>query len=158
MSTPTEAPRAGAPQVEPVSASALQASLDVRVVVSRLRRRLMSVTDATDITPAHASVLMRLGRGDVSTASALATAEHVRPQSMAVTLSTLEQMGLIARTPDPSDGRRQIVELTDAGRQRVEGARAAGQEWLATSLQSRFTEDERQTIISAMALLERLAG
>ena len=143
---------------EPVSASALQASLDLRVVISRLRRRLMGVTDASDITPAQASVLMRVGRGDVSTASALATAEHVRPQSMAVTLSTLEQMGLISRTPDPSDGRRQIIELTDAGRERVEGARAAREEWLATSLQEQFTEDERQAIITAMALLERLVS
>jgi DNA-binding MarR family transcriptional regulator len=141
-----------------VSASALQASLDVRVVIGRLRRRLMAVTDADDLTPTQASVLMRLGRGDVSTASALAIAEHVRPQSMAVTLSALEQLGLISRTPDPSDGRRQIVELTDAGRERVEGARAAGHEWLATSFQTQLTEDERQAVIAAMALLERLVS
>jgi DNA-binding MarR family transcriptional regulator len=141
-----------------VSASALRASLDVRVVISRLRRRLLAVTDADDISPAQASVLMRVGRGDASTASALATAEHVRPQSMAVTLSTLAQLGLISRTPDPSDGRRQIVELTDAGRERVESARAAREEWLATSFQKQFTEDERQTIIAAMALLERLVS
>jgi DNA-binding MarR family transcriptional regulator len=55
------------------------------------------------------SALTRLGRGEVSTASALATAEHVRPQSMAVTLAALERMGLIMRTPDQSDGRRQII-------------------------------------------------
>jgi DNA-binding MarR family transcriptional regulator len=139
-----------------VGSSALQASLDVRAMVSRLRRRLLAVTDDGDITPAQASVLTRLGRGDVSTASALATAEHVRPQSMAVTLATLEQRGLITRTPDPTDGRRQIVELTADGRGRLEGVREAREEWLATSFQSAFTEDERQVIIASMALLERL--
>src|SRR5689334_1655203 len=125
-----------APPVQPVSGSALQASLDVRVVLGRLRRRLMAVTDADDITPAQASALMRVGRGDVTTASALAIAEHVKPQSMAVTLAALEQLGLITRTADPADGRRQIVELTEAGRRRVEGARDAGHEWLATHMQS----------------------
>jgi DNA-binding MarR family transcriptional regulator len=145
-------------EAEPVSSSALRASLDVRAMVSRLRRRFMAVTDAGDISPAQASVLTRIGRGDVSTASALATAEHVRPQSMTVTLAALEQMGLIARTPDPSDGRRQIIELTAAGHQRLEGVRQAREEWLATSFQSQFTEDERQVIIAAMALLERLVS
>jgi DNA-binding MarR family transcriptional regulator len=144
-------------ETEPVSSSALRASLDVRVMVSRLRRRLMAVTDGTDISPAQASVLTRIGRGEVSTASALATAEHVRPQSMAVTLATLEQRGLIMRTPDPSDGRRQIIELTVAGHERLEGVAQAREEWLATSFQSEFTEDERQLIVAAMALLERLA-
>lgn len=152
---PAEAAPLGSPAV---SSSALRASLDVRVVVSRLRRRLMEVADADDITPGQASVLARLGRGDVSTASALATAEHVRPQSMAVTLAQLEQMGLITRTPDPSDGRRQIIELTAVGRERVEGARQAREEWLTTSFQAEFTEDERQVIIAAMALLERLVS
>lgn len=141
-----------------VGATALRASLDIRVVFSRLRRRLMEVTDADDITPGQASVLMRLGRGDVSTASALATAERVRPQSMAVTLSTLEQLGLISRTPDPSDGRRQIIELTAAGRRRVAGAKRAGEEWLATSLQTQLSEAERRQVIEAMALLERLVS
>jgi DNA-binding MarR family transcriptional regulator len=145
-----------AAQAQPVSTSALQASLDVRAMVSRLRRRLLAVTDAGDITPAQASVLTRLGRGDASTASALATAEHVRPQSMAVTLATLEQSGLITRTPDPSDGRRQIVELTAGGHERLEGVREAREEWLATSFQNAFSEDERQVIIASMALLERL--
>jgi DNA-binding MarR family transcriptional regulator len=145
-----------AAEARPVGSSALQASLDVRAMVSRLRRRLLAVTDDGDITPAQASVLTRLGRGDVSTASALATAEHVRPQSMAVTLATLEQRGLITRTPDPTDGRRQIVELTADGRERLEGVREAREEWLATSFQNAFTEDERQVIIASMALLERL--
>jgi DNA-binding MarR family transcriptional regulator len=143
---------------KPRPSSAFQASLDVRAMVSRLRRRLLSVTDAGDITPAQASVLTRLGRGDASTASALARAEHVRPQSMAVTLGTLEQQGLITRTPDPSDGRRQIVELTADGHERLDGVREAREEWLATSFQNAFTEDERQVIITAVALLERLVS
>lgn len=75
---------------------------------------------------------------------------------MAATLAALDQYGLIQRNPDPGDGRRQLVTLTDAGRERVEGTRQARSEWLARALQDRCTEDERQTVIEAMALLERL--
>jgi DNA-binding MarR family transcriptional regulator len=141
---------------EAMSSSALRIALDLRVVVSRLRRRLMEVTDSDDLTPSQASALRRIGGGVTVTASALAAAERVRPQSMAVTLSTLEDLGLISRTPDPADGRRQIIEVTDAGQERVAGARYAGAEWLAARVQEEFSEDEQQTILQAIALLERL--
>lgn len=145
-------------EAKPVPTTMLQASLDVRVLVSRLRRRILQVTDGEDLTPSQASVLMRVGRGDAVTAAALADAEHVRQQSMAVTLSSLERLGLINRTPDPSDGRRQIVELTGAGRERAEGARQAGVEWLARALEEQYDDAERRTIGEAMRLLGRLTN
>jgi DNA-binding MarR family transcriptional regulator len=141
---------------EALSSSALRIALDLRVAVSRLRRRLMEVTDSDDLTPSQASALRRIGGGVTVTASALAAAERVRPQSMAVTLSALEELGLISRTPDPADGRRQIIEVTGAGQERVEGPRYAGAEWLAARVQEEFSEDEQQTILQAIALLERL--
>ena len=61
-------PKDVADRTETVLASlpSLQASLDVRVMISRLRRRLLAVTNAGDITPAQASVLTRIGRGEVT--------------------------------------------------------------------------------------------
>jgi DNA-binding MarR family transcriptional regulator len=145
-------------EAAPIAPAMLQASLDMRVAVSRLRRRILQVTDGEDLTPSQASVLMRVGRGDASTAAALAEAEHVRQQSMAVTLSSLHRLGLISRTPDPADGRRQLVELTDAGRERVEGARQAGVEWLARALQEQYDDEERRILTEAMRLLGRLTN
>lgn len=92
----------------------------------------------------------------MSTASALAAAERVRPQSMATTVAALEKLGLVTRAADPSDGRRHIIALTEAGQRRVEGAQSAGREWLTTAFETEFDEAERQMIIAAMALLERL--
>ncbi|MEW2516811.1 MarR family winged helix-turn-helix transcriptional regulator [Actinacidiphila alni] len=143
-------------EVEPVPPATLQAALGMRVMVSRLRRRILQVTDGQDLTPSQASVLMRIGKGDAVTAAALAQAERVRQQSMAVTLSSLDRQGLIHRTPDPADGRRQIVELTDAGRERAEGVRQAGVEWLARALAERYDDEERRTLAEAMRLLGRL--
>lgn len=138
------------------SPSAVTASIALRTVIVRLRRRLVTVVGHDDLTPSQASALMRIRREGVSTASSLAVAENVRPQSMSATLAALAERDLVSRRPDPTDGRRQMLELTEAGRQATEGVRAAGKEWLTTELERRFTEPERQQIITALALLERL--
>ncbi|MET8636671.1 MarR family winged helix-turn-helix transcriptional regulator [Streptomyces sp. NPDC004096] len=142
--------------IEGVSASAARAARDLRVVFSRLRRRMREVAGEEGLTPSQVSALTLISKGGAATASALASAEGVRPQSMAATLAVLEQLGLIRRSPDPDDGRRQLVTLSDAGRERVEGDRQARQEWLARTLQDRYTEEERQTVLEALSLMERL--
>ncbi|MEW2492096.1 MarR family transcriptional regulator [Streptomyces nodosus] len=139
-----------------VSDSAARAARDLRVVFSRLRRRIREVAGDDELTPSQVSALTLVSKGGAATASTLASAEGVRPQSMAATLAGLEQHGLIRRSPDPDDGRRQLVTLTEAGRERVEGDRAARHEWLARALEDRFTEDERQTVIEGLSLMERL--
>lgn len=144
--------------------SAARAAQDLRVAFSLLRRRIREVSETQDgaqgatqdLTPSQISALTLVSKSGAATASALAAAEGVRPQSMAATLAALDQFGLIQRNPDPGDGRRQLVTLTDAGRERVEGTRQARSEWLTRAFEERCTEEERQTVIKAMALLERL--
>ncbi|MFJ4831270.1 MarR family winged helix-turn-helix transcriptional regulator [Streptomyces sp. NPDC088747] len=138
------------------SDSAARAARDLRVAFSRLRRRIREVSEATDLTPSQVSALTLVSKSGAATASALAAAEGVRPQSMAATLAALDEQGFVQRNPDPGDGRRQLVTLTDAGRERVEGTRQARSEWLAQAFEDRCTEAERQTVIEAMAVLERL--
>jgi DNA-binding MarR family transcriptional regulator len=143
-----------------ISDSAARAARDLRVVFSRLRRRIREIArDEAEgvLTPSQESALTLVGKHGAATASALASAEGVRPQSMAATLAALEQHGLIRRAPDPDDGRRQLVTLTESGRARVEGNRQAREEWLARAFQDRFTEEERQTVLDALKLMERLS-
>ncbi|MFE4859088.1 MarR family winged helix-turn-helix transcriptional regulator [Streptomyces sp. NPDC056670] len=139
-----------------ISVSAVRAARDLRVAFSRLRRRLREVADTQDLTPSQVSALALVEKGGAASASALAAIEGVRPQSMAATLAALDQQGLIQRSQDPQDGRRQLVTLTEAGRERAEGNRQARAEWLTQAFQDRYTEAERATISEAMALLERL--
>ena len=75
---------------------------------------------------------------------------------MATIVAALEQRGLIERTPDPEDGRRQVVSLTEAGRERAESDRQEREEWLARAMQERYSERERRIILDALSLLERL--
>jgi DNA-binding MarR family transcriptional regulator len=69
-------------------------------MVARLLRKFREAGADDTLTPTQASALARLGKGGVSTVSALAAAEKVRPQSMA---STVE--ALAARTPRTAGGR-----------------------------------------------------
>ncbi|XUL86092.1 MarR family winged helix-turn-helix transcriptional regulator [Streptomyces galilaeus] len=146
-----------APTPAGISDSAARSARDLRVVFSRLRRRIREVATDEDLTPSQESALTLVGKHGAATASALASAEGVRPQSMAATLAALDRHGLIRRSPDPEDGRRQLVTLTEAGRERVEDNRQVREEWLARAFEDRYTEQERRTIIDALTLLERLS-
>ncbi len=138
------------------SGSALQVAIDLRAVVARLLRQFREAGADSAITPSQASALTRLGKGGVSTVSALAAAEKVRPQSMAATVEALESAGFVTRSQDPHDGRRQIVDLTDAGWERLEGQKEAGAAWLEETLTSRVSAEELRTIAAATAVLERV--
>lgn len=139
-----------------ISESAGAAARDLRVVFSRLRRRLKDVATGSDLTPSQTAVLTRLWKEGASSTSALAAAEKVRPQSMATTLTGLDQHGLIRRAPDPNDGRRQMISLTAAGRRRAESDRQVREEWLARAMQERYSERERRVVLEALGLLQRL--
>jgi DNA-binding MarR family transcriptional regulator len=141
-----------------LSESATHAARDVRVLVGRLRRRLRQTYDTMDLTPTQISALSRIGREGPLSASDLAAAERVRPQSIAATLAVLEERGLTERRPDPGDGRRRLLSLTPTGTALLDDGRRAGEEWLARALHERLTEAERRTVVEAMALLDRVTG
>uniref|UniRef100_A0AAU3GPL5 MarR family transcriptional regulator n=1 Tax=Streptomyces sp. NBC_01401 TaxID=2903854 RepID=A0AAU3GPL5_9ACTN len=136
--------------------SAIQASREVRAVISRLRRRIMNASQVEDLTLGQASVMARLSGKEGVTASELASVEGVRHQSMTSTVASLAARGLVERSPDPEDGRRLLIALTAEGRRRVEEGRQARTEWLAGQLRDKCTEEERRTVIAAMSVLERL--
>lgn len=139
-----------------VEDSAVRAAQDLRVVFSRLRRRLREVATAEDLTASQTAVLIRLFKDGPASTSQLAGAERVRPQSMAATVAGLDRHGLIDRTPDPEDGRRQLIRLTALGRRRAETDRKVREEWLVRAMRERYTEDERRVINQALDLLGRL--
>ena len=141
---------------ESVSESAFRAAREVRTVVGRLRRRLRESYDSEGLTLSQTSALSRLSQGGPASISDLAAAERVRHQSMTAILAVLDSRGFIRRQADPGDGRRQLVSASDTGRAFLEDKQRAGEEWLSRALQVRFTERERQVVIEALGLLDRL--
>jgi DNA-binding MarR family transcriptional regulator len=139
------------------SEATIQAARDLRVLVGRLRRRLREQDGANDLTASQMAVLGRLLQDGPASTSDLAAAERVRPQSMAATVGSLEERGLIVRNPDPTDGRRQLMSLSESGLGFVRISRQAREEWLARALQEQYSDAERGVIVEAVALLARLA-
>jgi DNA-binding MarR family transcriptional regulator len=129
---------------------------DLRALLGKLKRRLRDQAHVGDLTPSQVSVLLRLEKDGPATASGLARAEGMRPQSMAPVLNALEGAGLVSGTPDPEDGRQTLFSLTETFRTSVEEGRAARQDWLARTLQLRLSPRERDEVARAIELLKRL--
>ncbi len=129
---------------------------DLRAVIGKLKRRLRDQAHVGDLTPSQVSVLLRLEKDGAATASNLARAEGMRPQSMASVIAALEGAGFVRGAPDPTDGRQTLLSLTDAFRKWIETGRAARQDWLTRSLQARLSPEEIGDVARAVELLRRL--
>jgi DNA-binding MarR family transcriptional regulator len=125
---------------------------DLRGVIGHLIRRLRK----ENLFPLNqASVLGRLDRDGSQSVSDLAAAERVRPQSMAQTVGDLEAEGLIERSPDPDDRRRALVDLTAAGKSRIEADRRAREGWLVKAFED-LPQSDLATIERSVEILRRL--
>jgi DNA-binding MarR family transcriptional regulator len=141
---------------ETVRLSALAGEL--RVSIGKLNRRLREQAHPGDFTSAQKSVILRLESDGPATVSMLARAESVRPQSMRVTVASLQAAGLVGGESDPTDGRQTIFRLTRACRDTLRTTRAAREDWLFRALQAQLTTRERERLAAAVEFLKRLAG
>ncbi len=129
---------------------------DLRALLGKLKRRLREQAHVGDLTPSQVSVLLRLEKDGPATASNLARAEGMRPQSIAPVVAALESAGLVSGAPDPADGRQTLLSLTDACRTWVAEGRAARQDWLTRTLQAHLSPEEQDRLAEAVELLRRL--
>ena len=137
----------------PVRVDTSLVASELRVVLGQLMRRLRT---EHRFPLSHGAVLGRLDRqGPLSTVE-LASAERVRPQSMGQTLAELETQGLVSRRPDEADGRRTLLELTDAGRQTLAEDRQRREGWLTEAIEQEFSAEEQEVLAQAIPLLARL--
>ncbi|MFB7634233.1 MarR family winged helix-turn-helix transcriptional regulator [Streptomyces sp. NPDC056149] len=131
---------------------------DLGATVSLLMRRLRAASPQGELTPTQRAVLARIDADGPSTIAALARAELVRPQSMRVTVGALEEHGILARSPHPTDGRQVVFSLTEGGHRVLADVRAAKNDWLAVAIAEQLTADEQRTLAEATALIRRLIG
>lgn len=89
--------------------------------------------------------------------SDLARLEGVSQPAMTGLVNRLEHDGLVHRAPDRSDARAALVVITDAGALLIAERRAERGRLLAAQLE-RLPEVDRQTLLAAVAALDRLAG
>ena len=123
-------------------------------MLGRLIRRLRA---ERHFPISQTAVLSRLEREGAQSVSDLAQSERVRPQSMAQTVGELEQLGLIARRPDPDDRRRALVELTAEGQTVLHADRCRSEGWLAQAIANEMSDSERALLSAALEVFRRLA-
>ena len=128
----------------------------MRVSVMRLSRRLRAERSDVGLTLTQIATLGTLDRSGPLTPRELAEHEKVQPPSMTRVLASLEELGLIDRTPHESDGRQHLVSLTINARALLKEDRRRREAWLAQRL-AELTTAERDLLSAAAPLLERLS-
>jgi DNA-binding MarR family transcriptional regulator len=136
---------------------ARSAAAAVRRGVTSLGRRLRLERAATGITALELSVLGQLRRRGALTPGELAAAERVQPQSLTRTLAGLELAGLASRQPDPGDGRRSLLAITESGQAALYAEMHQRDTWLAAAMAAQLTGAEIGLLRVAGDVLERLA-
>ncbi|MFI5684010.1 MarR family winged helix-turn-helix transcriptional regulator [Streptomyces sp. NPDC051636] len=104
---------------------ALERELTVLLRRARANQGEMAREVHPDLEPAAYGLLVRLDEHGRQRATELAAYIGVGKATMSRQLRALEELGLIAREPDPADGRAWLVTLTDEGRGRVGKVRLA---------------------------------
>ncbi len=122
-----------------------------------LVRRVRAATASHELSWTETAVMARLARDGPATTADLARAEGVKPQSMGTTIAALEEMGMVQRTPHPTDGRQVHIELTAKGAAVRKSRGDAKQTWLVQAI-GQLDEEDRETLFAAGRIIERLVA
>jgi DNA-binding MarR family transcriptional regulator len=128
----------------------------LRPSVMRLSRRLRQMRDDTlGLNSNQLSAMSVLLNSGDQLMGELAAAELVQPPSMTRIVNGLEELGYVARRPDPRDRRQCVVTLTDDGRRVLLANRRRRDEWLSVRI-AELDPEERDILRKAVPILEKV--
>ncbi len=133
-----------------------QLAVALRDAITRLNRRVRQERPVGDLTFSQLSALTSLQLAGALTPRELADVERVQPPTMTKIVGKLEDRGLVARTPHPTDRRQVILAATEQGRAVFAQFERARNEWLARQL-AELGPDERDTLERAAQILQQVA-
>ena len=128
---------------------------DLSLAVVRLARQLRFRRPESPVSLSQLSALSTLAKEGAMTPGALADRERVRPPSMTRVIASLAELGLVARTAHPVDGRQVLVSVSASGTDLIEAERRASQEWLKKRL-AQLDPDQRKTLLVAADLMSAI--
>jgi DNA-binding MarR family transcriptional regulator len=70
-------------------------------------------------------------------------------------IASLAEMGFVARSPHPADGRQVLVSVSPSGSELTEAERKASQDWLKSRLEQ-FNAEPRRALVVAADLMSEL--
>jgi len=133
-------------------ATTAEVAANLRVALMRMVRRLKRETDGEHSVSVVAALGSLNSRGPL-TLSEWAEAEGVSRPSMTVLAGNLLSQNLIAKEPDPNDGRLVRVHVTHAGKRVLEQSRTRRNAYLAKRLETLDSEELRRLDEAATLLL-----
>ena len=125
----------------------------LRPVVTRLARRMRQV--GAELSPTQGAALATIDCHGPLTPSELALREKIQRPTATRVLARLEEAGLVARTPDPSDRRSSLVSSTPKGRELLASIRDRKDLYLAQRL-DRLSPEDLAALDRAAGILERM--
>lgn len=138
-------------------ADALHAAVRLRATVSGLTRHLRSRATADSPGSAKLSALAQLYRLGPLTPTQLALRERVKVQTLTRLLAELERDGYAERRPHGCDARQSVLSLTASGARLLTDEVHRREASLASALDSQLSAPERQQLLAACDLIDRLA-
>jgi DNA-binding MarR family transcriptional regulator len=141
-----------------MTTQAAPAATELRESMMALTRRMRRHRPDHGLTLSQLEVLGEVGRTGVSTPAELAARMDVRVQSLTDSINELVGRGLVSRRPDQSDRRRQLVEVTAAGRAVLERDRAERDAWLHATMRDSLTPLEFDLLMLVAPVLRKLAN
>jgi DNA-binding MarR family transcriptional regulator len=134
-----------------------QLVVDLRVAIAKLSRRLRAQTPGNDLTRSQSTVISLLDADGPATGTELARAQGITPQSMGTIVAALLDSGYITKSPDPRDGRKTVLSLSESTIDQLATGRLAKEDFLVGLIDNSFDSADRRRLADAIALLQRLA-
>ena len=142
-----------------ISEQDIEAAARLRTVIHRLVKILRQETHGLgQLSLTERSVMGSLYRQGAMAPSTLAQLEKVTPQSMSQIINHLNELGLLEKAPSDEDKRKVMLSLTAAGRGYVEENRQRKQEWLAQALHEKLRAEDKDILMNALHILEKIIG
>jgi len=129
---------------------------DLRLAILRLSRRMRAERAGEDVTDGQLSVLFVLWKEGPQTLGSLAEHERVTPPSMNRTVNALAESSLVTRDASPDDGRKVLIQATEAGLEIARETKRRRVAWFARQLAT-LRPDQRAIIDAAAPILRELA-
>jgi|AraplaDrversion2_2_1032049.scaffolds.fasta_scaffold155857_1 DNA-binding MarR family transcriptional regulator len=107
-------------------------------------------------TSSQSETLGLLDRQGPLSVADLAFHRKVKHQSMRLVVAQMEANGLVEKKQNPADGRSHLLFLSAKGQRTLARSRKARQLQIATLIDERLSDADRQTLRAAITVIERL--
>jgi DNA-binding MarR family transcriptional regulator len=127
---------------------------NIRDMVTKLNRSLRKrVSNMEQLLITEQNVLQLLIHTEQLLPSELCMQLNISSQYMSQVLNKLSDLKLITRKESQKDKRKSFVLLSKKGKAQIEKSRHEREEWLASAFAEHFSDQEKEIIQKAVAML-----